>query len=148
MLNMNRRRGHGFTLVEIMIVVAIIGVLLAVAIPSYNRSRADAKLSTCKQNLRSISSALESYSTDKGQYPSSLNDLTRGEKPYLQMLPECPECGNNSSYIEGYEHATNPNMYTLRCHGENHTDCDLEANFPGYSPAIGGFERPDQIDEE
>ena len=64
MIKMNRK---GFTLVEIMIVVAIIGLLAAIAIPNFVRARAKAQAETCIANLRQIEGAVQVWAVDNGQ---------------------------------------------------------------------------------
>ena len=63
-----RRGGAGFSLIELMIVVAIIGLLAAIAIPTYARFQMKAKTSEAKTNLASIQTAEESYYTEYGRY--------------------------------------------------------------------------------
>lgn len=93
----------GFTLVEIMIVIAIIGLLCAIAIPNYVRARANSQANACINNLRQIDGAMQQFAIEKGKhigdsvtYPS---DLT----PYIKLnssssIPPCPAGGN---YIVG-----------------------------------------------
>ena len=85
---MNKR--SGFTLVEIMIVVAIIGLLAAIAIPSFIRARQNTQQSTCINNLRLIDGAKDQWalengkSTDQAVEPANI-------APYLkQGVPTCP----------------------------------------------------------
>jgi len=59
-------RKSGFTLVEIMIVVAIIGLLAAIAVPAFMKARNNARKSVCQNNLRLIDSAKDNYATDYG----------------------------------------------------------------------------------
>ena len=61
---MIRRNTTGFTLVEIMIVVAIIGLLAAIAVPSFVQARSTSRKNTCKNNLRQIDQAKEQYAMD------------------------------------------------------------------------------------
>jgi len=61
------KQNKGFTLVEIMIVVAIIALLAAIAIPSFMKSRADARASSCVNNLRLIEHAKQQYATSQQQ---------------------------------------------------------------------------------
>ena len=91
MKNTKFRKG-GFTLVEIMIVVAIIGMLASIAIPNYIQSRGKAQESVCINNLRQIEGAIQRWSLDmkkdEGQ-PVSYSDI----RSYLQHSVVCPSGG-------------------------------------------------------
>ena len=66
------RLRKGFTLIELMIVIAIIAILAAILVPNFIRARAQSQLTSCKSNLKNIGTALEMYFTDhNGQYPHS-----------------------------------------------------------------------------
>lgn len=102
----NSRRG--FTLIELMIVIAIIGVLAAIAIPNFNRARKNAKSKACMANMRTIESAVEMYNMETvGGVMSgtlSLEKLTAyfsGNK-----VPECPEVDGLYSFTEGEKSTT------------------------------------------
>ena len=84
----SRRFGRGFTLIELLVVMAIIATLLAIAVPRYFLSLERAKEATLRQDLAVMRDAIDKYSGDTGQFPSSLPDLV--EKRYLRALPEDP----------------------------------------------------------
>jgi general secretion pathway protein G len=87
---MNRRR-FGFTLVELMIVMAIIAVLMSVAIPIYSRSIIRAKESVLKNNLFTMRTVIDEYTYDKQKAPQTLNDLV--SDGYMRQIPVDPITG-------------------------------------------------------
>ena len=98
----------GFTLVEIMIVIAILGLLVAIAIPNYVKARANSQANACINNLRQIDGAMQQFAIENKRkvgdpvvYP---DDLT----PYIRLnsnnkIPQCPASGSYSVAAVGID---------------------------------------------
>ena len=84
----NHKKDAGFTLVELMIVMAIVGVLAVVAIPSYVGAVRQAREAVLKEDLFVMRSAIDSYTADKQKAPQSLDDLV--SEGYLKKIPVDP----------------------------------------------------------
>lgn len=82
----------GFTLVEIMIVVAIVALLAVIAIPSFSKSRRNARMSACINNLRLIDQAKEQWATSNGRSTGDMPANTDIDA-YLRASPTCPGGG-------------------------------------------------------
>lgn len=130
------RRRKGFTLIELMIVIAIIAILAAILVPNFLRARNQGQLTACKSNLKNLGTSLEMYSTDySGVYPTSLALLTVGGT-YLQSLPRCP-LRTTSDYA--YTTTATVTSYTVFCSGTLHTGIGgvTAADLPSYSSVQG-----------
>ena len=92
------KRNQGFTLVEIMIVVAIIAILAAVAIPNFIKYRQNSQAAACVSNLKQIEAAVEQAKMAGGE-PKTIKELV-GEKGYIKNEPKCPAGG---TYVLGNE---------------------------------------------
>ncbi len=97
------RRPDGFTLVEIMIVVAIIAVLASIAIPSFMKARANARASSCINNLRLIDSAKQQYATFSTSCANStvlsMSDISTFIKG--AATSNGPTCREGGTYVVG-----------------------------------------------
>ena len=95
-----RRSGEGgFTLVELMIVMAIIMILATIAIPIYVRTLQRAKEATLREDLHTMRTAIDSYTVDKEKAPETLDDLVQAG--YLKSIPVDPMTSSNETWITG-----------------------------------------------
>ena len=88
---------QGFTLVELLVVLAILAMLLTLALPRYFNSLERAKEATLKQDLTTVRDSLDQYYADTGQYPNKLEDLV--EKKYIRKLPFDPITESTTTWI-------------------------------------------------
>lgn len=92
------RSAAGFTLVEIMIVVAIIALLVSIAIPNFRKSREVAQYNVCFENLKQLEAAKQVFGMESGKKNGDvvLESNIVGANLYMRKLPECPGGGTYS----------------------------------------------------
>ncbi len=108
----------GFTLIELMIVMAIIAVLVSMAVPIYQKSIVRAKESVLRNNLFTMRTVIDEYTYDKQKAPQTLDDLV--SEGYLREIPVDPMTGTNDTWKTIMEDAltsvnqTEPGIYDVR----------------------------------
>ena len=85
-----RARQRGFTLIEIMVVVVILGILASLVVPTIMERPDHARQVRAKQDVRAITSALSMYRLDNFDYPVTLDELATGSNKYLERVPSDP----------------------------------------------------------
>ena len=91
-----KRALRGFTLIELMVVMAIISILLAIALPIYQKSIIRAKESVLRNNLFTIRTMIDEYTIDKQKAPETLQDLV--SEGYLRQIPQDPITGSDQTW--------------------------------------------------
>jgi len=106
-----RARRKGFTLLEMLIVIVILGILAAIIIPRFTVSAAEAKKNACAQNVANINTQVERWYFEKGTWPADdLSDIGADPDFFPEGLPTCPVDGS----------AYNLDARTHRVKGHNH----------------------------
>jgi general secretion pathway protein G len=102
----SRRGQRGFTLIELMVVAAIIGILASMAVVQLRQTPQRAKEAALKENLYVLRNVIDQYFTDKGKYPDSLQTLVTDG--YIRKIPVDPMTGNDTSWVEVQAEADQP----------------------------------------
>jgi general secretion pathway protein G len=108
---------RGYTLIELIIVMAIVSILMAIAIPQYQKSIRRTKETLLHSNIQTLRTVIDEYTFDKKKAPQTLNDLVA--EGYLRAVPIDPIMGNDNwrSIIEDSLTAvdqTEPGIYDIR----------------------------------
>ena len=94
-------RQDGFTLIELIVVVAIIGILAAIAVPAMRTAPERARESALKEDLFTMRSCLDQFHADRGRYPTSLDEIV--SLGYLRSVPVDPLTKSKDTWVLVYE---------------------------------------------
>jgi general secretion pathway protein G len=98
------RRTAGFTLIELIVVVAIIGILATIAVPAMRTAPIRAREAALREDLFSLRSCIDQFHADRGRFPTSLDELV--SMGYLRSVPEDPVTRSRDTWVVVYEEVT------------------------------------------
>jgi prepilin-type N-terminal cleavage/methylation domain-containing protein len=125
-------KSPGFTLVELMIVVGIVGMLAAIAMPSIVRARTRSQTNACINNLRQIDDASQEWALDTHQAPTATVTF-ENIQPYLKNAITCPSAGDTATFDDSYTLSTVSNKPVCNYFPTAHM---LAADGGGSTPSI------------
>jgi len=94
---MQQPRRGGFTLIELIVVMAIVGLLVSIAAPRYFASLERARENTLRSSLAVMRGAIDQFAADRGRYPETLDELVAAR--YLRSVPADPLTGRRDSWV-------------------------------------------------
>ncbi|MDO8915440.1 MAG: prepilin-type N-terminal cleavage/methylation domain-containing protein [Coriobacteriia bacterium] len=114
------RKDEGFTLVELMVVVLIIGILVAIAIPVFNAASGTARAKTCVANLRTLDGAVQQWKAEDPAHVATTATHTTAIMagadylgPYVKTFPTCPSDDATYTYVPASENFNCTNFRTV-----------------------------------
>jgi len=103
-MNPRKKQQHGFTLIELIVVVTIIGILAGIAVVNVRNAQRRAAEQVLRANLANLRKAIDDFYADKQRYPSSLQELV--DAKYMRKLPADPITKSPDTWIEVREEAS------------------------------------------
>ena len=125
------RSKKGFTLIELIIVLSIIGLLVGLGLPQYKSASVKAREAVLKENLFILRKLIDQYAMDKGKYPASLQTLV--QESYLRMIPVDPMTRSAETWVEVREVPTLEDPMIMDIPGV----VDVKSGSEGKSPIDG-----------
>lgn len=114
MISKLRNDEKGFTLIELMIVIAIIGILAAIAIPQFSAYRTRSYNSSAQSDVRNIATAQEAYYVDASSYTGTVSNLTGAQYGYMQSgNVTVAASGDSTGYVITGAHSSGDKTYKL-----------------------------------
>ncbi len=120
-------RQRGFTLIEIMVVIVILGILASLVVPAIMDRPDRARIVRAKQDVRTISNALQMYRLDNFDYPGTLEELATGGSKYLERVPKDPWGRPYNYSYPGHRSSAKFDLYSYGVDGaEGGNDLDAD----------------------
>lgn len=88
---------RGFTIIELMIVMTVVGILASIAVPNYRWGLIKAREAVLRENLYTFRTTIDQFYADQGKFPDSLQEMA--EKKYLRELPKDPFTNSSDSWV-------------------------------------------------
>jgi prepilin-type N-terminal cleavage/methylation domain-containing protein len=138
-MKITKSRSNGFTLVEIMIVVAIIGLLAAIAIPNFIKARSTSQSNSCINNLRQIDAAIQQYALEHNENSTYVPQVT-DIKPYLGRGINGTLVNTAGGQVSGEINCPASGIYSMPVSFFNKPTCSLGIQETATTPALHWIE--------
>ncbi len=124
----------GFTILDVVVIIIVVGFFAILIIPGLINGPSRARDATRKSDLRAIKTQLESYYSEKGNYPAKLTELEAGATPFMKKVPTDPSTKKEYVYIT---QGNPPASFEIQATLENKNDKDLKSL--GSDPSKGVY---------